>query len=88
VPVLAGRACSERLPPATTRLSDTPARVAPLLIASGCPACRSGRMPRESLDALEDLPKESPGQVALGQLDDEVPRMADEASAGLEDTLL
>jgi hypothetical protein len=45
-------------------------------------------MPRESLDALENLPKEAPGQVALGQLEDKVPRMPDEAPAGLEQPLL
>ena len=43
----------------------------------------SGWMPRESLDAPEDLPKEAPCQVALGQLKDEVPGMPDEASARL-----
>jgi hypothetical protein len=45
-------------------------------------------MPRESLDALENLPKERRCQVALGQLHDEVPRMPDEAPAGLEQPLL
>ena len=45
-------------------------------------------MPRESLDALENLPKEGPRQVAFGQLEDDVPRMPDEASAGLEEPLL
>ena len=45
-------------------------------------------MPRESLDALENLPKQAPCQVALGQLEDEVPRMPDEAPAGLEQPLL
>jgi hypothetical protein len=48
----------------------------------------SRRMPRESLDALENLPKEAPGQVAFGQLEDEGPRMPDEAPAGLEQPLL
>jgi hypothetical protein len=41
-------------------------------------------MPRESLDAPEDLPKESRSQVALGRLEDEVPSMPDQAAAGLE----
>jgi len=45
-------------------------------------------MPRESLDALENLPKEAPGQVAFGQLEEEGPRMQDEAPAGLEQPLL
>jgi len=34
-------------------------------------------MPPESLDAPEDLPKESRRQVAFGQLPDEVPGMSD-----------
>jgi len=41
-------------------------------------------MPRELLDASEDLPKEALRQVAFGQLEDKVPRMPDEAPAGLE----
>ena len=45
-------------------------------------------MSRESLDAPEDLPKESWRQVALGQLEDNVPRMQDEAPAGRESPLL
>jgi len=45
-------------------------------------------MLRESLDALENLPKQAPCQVALGQLEDEVPRMPDKAPAGLEQPLL
>ena len=55
------------------------------------PLCRireSGWIPRESLDAPEDLPKEGRGQVALGQLEDEVPGMSDESSAGLEEPQL
>jgi len=32
-------------------------------------------MPRESLDAPEDLPKQVPRQVVPGQLENEVPRM-------------
>jgi hypothetical protein len=43
---------------------------------------------RQPLDAPEDLPKETPGQVTFGQLEHEVPRMPDEASAGLEQPLL
>ena len=45
-------------------------------------------MPRESLDAAENLLEEAPRQVALGELQDEVPAMPDEASAGLEESLL
>ena len=41
-------------------------------------------MPREPLDAPENLPKQAPCQVAFGQLEDKVPRMPDEAPAGLE----
>lgn len=43
-----------------------------------------GRMPREPLDAPEDLPKEASCQVAFGQLEGEVPRMPDEGPAGFE----
>jgi len=43
---------------------------------------------RESLDAPEDLPKERWRQVAFGQLQDEVPRVSNEAPAGLEQALL
>src|SRR5258707_11050949 len=45
-------------------------------------------MPRESPDAPEDLPKEAPGQVTFGQLEDEVPSVPNEAPAGLEQPLL
>ena len=45
-------------------------------------------MPRESLDTPKDLPKEAPRQVALGQLEHEVPRMPDQPPAGLEEPLL
>jgi hypothetical protein len=45
-------------------------------------------MPGEPLDAPEDLPKEGPGQVTLGKLEHEVPRMPDQAPAGLEEPLL
>jgi hypothetical protein len=45
-------------------------------------------MPRESLDAPENLPKESARQVALGQLEDEVPRMPDQPPTRLEEPLL
>ncbi|HEV2054093.1 MAG TPA: hypothetical protein VGV06_02845 [Methylomirabilota bacterium] len=45
-------------------------------------------MPRESLDAPEDLLKQAPRQVAFGQLEHEVPSMPDEAPAGLEQPLL
>jgi len=45
-------------------------------------------MRRESPDVPENLPREAPRQVALGQLEHEVPRMPDEAPAGLEEPLL
>jgi len=45
-------------------------------------------MPREPLDAPEDLPKEAPSQVAFGQLEDEVPGVPNEAPTGLEQSLL
>jgi hypothetical protein len=45
-------------------------------------------MPRESLDAPEDLPKEARRQGAFGQLEEEVPGMPDQAPAGLEQPLL
>jgi hypothetical protein len=41
-------------------------------------------MPRESLDALDDLTEEAPCQVALGQLEDEGPGVPSEAPAGFE----
>src|SRR6516165_3722801 len=49
---------------------------------------RSRRVPRESLDAPKNLPEQARRQVALGELQDEVPGMPDEASAGLEQSLL
>ena len=45
-------------------------------------------MPRESLDAPEDLPKQALRQVAFGQLEDKVPGMSDQAPTGLEESLL
>ncbi len=39
-------------------------------------------MPRESLDASEKLPKESPCELGFGQLQDEVAGMSDETPAG------
>jgi hypothetical protein len=45
-------------------------------------------MPCEALDAPENLPKETRRQVALRQLEDEVPGMANEPPAGLEEPLL
>jgi len=41
-------------------------------------------MPGEPLDAPDDLRKQALSQLAFGQLQDEVPGMSDEASAGLE----
>jgi hypothetical protein len=45
-------------------------------------------MPRESPNAAENLPKEAPGQVTFGELEDEVPSVPNEAPAGLEQPLL
>jgi hypothetical protein len=45
-------------------------------------------VPREPLDAVENLPKEAPRQVAFGELQGEVPGMSDELRAGLEEPLL
>jgi hypothetical protein len=42
-------------------------------------------MPREPLDTRHDLPEQGPCQVALGELQGEVPGMADESPAGLEE---
>jgi hypothetical protein len=41
-------------------------------------------MPCEPLDAADNLRKRALSQLAFGQLQDEVPVMSDEASAGLE----
>jgi hypothetical protein len=46
------------------------------------------RMPRGSLDAPEDLPKQAVRQVALGQLEDKVAGMPDQAPGGLKEPLL
>jgi hypothetical protein len=43
-------------------------------------------VPRAPFDALENLSKEAPRQVAFGELQDEVPGMADQAPTGLEQT--
>jgi hypothetical protein len=45
-------------------------------------------MPREPLDAPDDLRKEARRQLTFGQLQDEVPGVPNEASAGLEQALL
>jgi len=66
-------------------------RRVPLALLIPPPPCvrrGSGRGPRESLDAPENLPKESRRQVALRQLQDEVAGMEDEPPAGLEQPLL
>ncbi len=59
-------------------------------MSAGCDGPSSGRVPRESFDAPENLRKETPCQGALGQLEDEVPSMQDKdkASARLEQPLL
>jgi hypothetical protein len=45
-------------------------------------------MPPESLDAPENLSKQACCQVALGELQDEVPGVPDQAPTGLEQPLL
>src|SRR5947207_9721297 len=55
---------SEGLSSAPIGLRDTPACVAPLSLPPTLSA-RSGRVPREPLDAPENLPQETPRQVAL-----------------------
>jgi hypothetical protein len=45
-------------------------------------------VPRQSLDAPEHQPAQVRRQVALSKLQDEVPGMPDQASAGLEEPLL
>src|SRR5262249_43809098 len=48
----------------------------------------SRRVPCESLNAPKKLPKEGSRQVALGELQDEVPGMSDQPAARLEEPLL
>jgi hypothetical protein len=54
----------------------------------GARPCAQVRCPRESPDAPKDLPREASRQGAFGQLDDEVPRMPAEPTAGLKEPLL
>jgi hypothetical protein len=49
---------------------------------------RSSRMPRESLDAPENPAEQGGCQVALGELQDDVPGVPNEAATGLEQALL
>ena len=67
--------------------SETPL---PAVTRSRCPppAASSRRVPRQPLDAAEDLPKEAAGQVAFCQLEHEVSSVPNEAPAGLEQPLL
>src|SRR2546426_10313561 len=75
--------------PLRRRCSETPLLLRlPLLIASAPGwGSRSRRMPYEPLDTPDDLRKQALSQLAFGQLQDEVPSMSDEASAGLEEPL-
>jgi len=73
-----GFSCTQSLETLPLALARRPAR----------PDARSCRMPRQPLDAPENLPKEAGCQMALGQLEDEAPRMSNEAPAGLEEPLL
>jgi hypothetical protein len=68
---------------------DTTADPTSLFMSSvQCAGRSSGRVPGQSLDTRENLPKERRRQVAFGQLQDEVPRVPNEAAAGLEQPLL
>ena len=60
---------SPGMPPLSTALRDTPAGIAPPLVSLPPWAVRSIRSEATwSLDAPEDLPKQAPRQVTLGQL--------------------
>jgi hypothetical protein len=61
---------------------DTAAASPPAVHGPRC--SRSRRVPGESVDPPENLPKEAPRQGALGQLEHEVASMSDETPAGLE----
>src|SRR5262245_24434555 len=52
------------------------------------PSARSRGVPRQPLDACDDLPKQRPCQVTFGELQGEVSGMPDQAPAGLEEPLL
>jgi hypothetical protein len=79
-------AFAEGLAPVTT-LPGGHSRRRPWTLRLG-QAARSRRMPRESLGAPENLPKERRRQVAPGQLEDEASGLSDEALAGVEQALL
>src|SRR5262249_21847559 len=49
---------------------------------------RSRGVPRQPLDACDDLPKQRPCQITFGELQGEVSGMPDQAPAGLEEPLL
>ena len=74
------RPCLPKTPP--------PHRSLLLIPSAGCDSPSSGRVPHESFDAAENLPKETPCQGAFGELQDEVPGMPNQAAAGLEQPLL
>src|SRR5262249_36743479 len=65
---------------------DTAAGDNPPLLPRAVASAR--RMPGAPLDASDDLPKHRACQVAFGELQGEVPGMPNEASAGLEQSLL
>jgi|SRR5262249_12536312 len=59
--------------------ATTPAPRRPLLSSrTPVPDSGSGRVPRQPLDAREDLAKERPCQVTFGELQGEVPGMPDQ----------
>ena len=76
------RACRRCLP-----ASETLPRRRPAVSQRG-PSVRSRRVPRELLDARQNLPEQTPCQVAFGELQGEVSGVSDEASARLEEPLL
>ena len=67
---------AQPVPTAETRPPGSSHSASPFLRV---PSARSGRVPRQSLDAPDNLPKQALRQVALHKLEDEVPGMSDAA---------
>jgi hypothetical protein len=85
LPALLTEARDIRLPTAAT---PQPGPIPLCVSLPPSPSCRTCRLPHESLDAPEDLPKERPGQAAFGQLEDDVSGMSKEAPSGPEEASL
>jgi len=86
-----GADTTDRASSAGVRTADAHLRDSPVVGTQLFPTRRfapSRRMPRESLDARENLPKERRCQVTFSQLEDEVPGMPDLPPSGLEESLL